>query len=121
MITSSNDLKFILLCPIAHTSSISSLHVIEYAARCLKSPTSPLELGLAPTSSCANNGKFNVLTLNFLLFHVVDRLFLNLRGDLDLLIFPRGRQKGSFLLYFMLFLPNVMTFFPKNKCRDHPN
>ena len=47
--------------------------------------------------------------------------FFHLCGEVNLLIFPRGKQKGRFffLLNLALFLPSVMTFFQKNKRRDH--
>ena len=48
--------------------------------------------------------------------------FFNPHGDLDIPTFPSGRQKGSFFVNFMLFLPNVNDiFFQKDKRRDHPN
>ena len=36
--------------------------------------------------------------LNFWLFHMVDKLSFNPRGDLDLPIFPPGRQSENVLL-----------------------
>ena len=42
------------------------------------------------------------------------RYFFNPRGNLNILTFSRARQKRSFIFCnFMLFLPNVMTFFQK--------
>ena len=58
-------------------------------------------------------GKFNMIILNFRLFHVVDKHCFNPRNDLDRPIFSRDRQKGKFFVNFILYLPNVMTFFKK--------
>ena len=54
---------------------------------------------------------------------MVNNLFFNPLGNLDLSIIPRDvmDKQEVFFVNSTLFLPDVITFFSKNKRRDHRN
>ena len=56
-----------------------------------------------------------MVILNFRFFDVIDKLFINPRGDLDLPIFSRGRKEKFFFVKLTLFLSNVVTFYFKKQ------